>query len=264
MMILPSTLDFSKYKRYFAFGCSFTLYRWPTWSHMLHREMSDVPHYNFGRSGAGNLLISNRIVEADMRYKFSEEDLVVVMWSTFCREDRWVDSRGGWIHPGNIYTQDEYDEKFVMKYCDPLGYLLRDVSLISMANVYMEKSHADFLSLISVPFTYQQNIDDHRVQEIIDIYHHLKDHPPSLFDLGMKQEWSTGHEYYSDHHKGIFKDYHPDPSRYWDYLEKIGIPLTDKSRTYAVKSTELLLSTRTEQDIHSQNFNDSVITLKML
>lgn len=265
MIISPADIDFSKYRRYFSFGCSFTLYRWPTWSHMLHREMKNVDHYNFGISGAGNLHISNRIVEADMRYKFTYGDLIAVMWSTFCREDRWVDNRGGWIHPGNIYTQNEYDEKFVLKYCDPLGYLIRDMALISMATVYMDASEADFLPLISVPFDYQQDPDDSRVKDIINLYRfRTKEYSPSLFDLEMNQEWTNGHEYYSDHYRDKLKDYHPNPIRYRNYLEKIGVPLTDLSMKYAQKSSDLLLSTKTEKEIESLDFNDSVVVLKML
>ena len=47
----------------------------------------DVEFYNLGKSGGGNLFISHRIVEANKKYKFNKDDLVVVMWSTFARID---------------------------------------------------------------------------------------------------------------------------------------------------------------------------------
>lgn len=264
MIISPSQIDFSKYHRYFSFGCSFTLYKWPTWSHMLHREMPGISHLNFGRSGAGNLLTASRIIEADSRYKFSSNDLVAVMWTTFCREDRWIDNRGGWIHPGNIYTQNEYDEKFVSKYCDPLGYLIRDMSLISMVTRYMDKSDATFLPLLSVPFTYQQDTDEPRVDEIMEIYSKdISIFPPTLFELEMREEWTPGHSYYSDHHRSVFKDYHPSPIRYWNYLDKLKIPLTDLSKSYAERTNVQLLNTSTEKEIDDLNFNESVTVLKM-
>lgn len=264
MIVSPIEVNFSRYKRYFSFGCSFTFYKWPTWSHLLHSEMTNVSHINLGRSGAGNLMTSSRIIEADARYKFSETDFVAVMWTTFCREDRWIDKRGGWIHPGNIYTQDEYDEGFVSKYCDPLGYLIRDMALIAIATKFMEQSSATFFPLLSVPFTYQQDTNESRVDEILNIYsEEISMFPPSLFNLEMNQEWTPGHSYYSEHHRGIFKDYHPSPIRYWNYLDKLKLPLTNISKDYATRSTEQLLIATNEKEIEGFNFNHSIVSLKM-
>ena len=80
--------DLKKYKRIFAFGCSFTSYLYPTWADIIYKSMNpDVEFYNLGKSGGGNLFISHRIVEANKKYEFTENDLVVVMWSTHARID---------------------------------------------------------------------------------------------------------------------------------------------------------------------------------
>jgi hypothetical protein len=67
------TLNPSKYKRLFTFGCSFTRYLWPTWADIL---AEDIPYYeNWGCGGAGNLYISNAIMEAHNRHTLTKDYL---------------------------------------------------------------------------------------------------------------------------------------------------------------------------------------------
>ena len=54
-----STIDFSKYKRLFVFGCSFTQYRWPTWADIIAKDNPHLEYFNTANSGAGNLYIFN-------------------------------------------------------------------------------------------------------------------------------------------------------------------------------------------------------------
>ena len=49
--------EFKKYKRVFAFGCSFTCYRWPTWADLIGKQCEGAEFRNYGKSGAGNLFI---------------------------------------------------------------------------------------------------------------------------------------------------------------------------------------------------------------
>ena len=34
--------DWTKYKRFFTFGCSFTCYMWPTWADIISKEMYEI------------------------------------------------------------------------------------------------------------------------------------------------------------------------------------------------------------------------------
>jgi hypothetical protein len=129
-------LDLSKYNRFFAFGCSYTSYTLPTWADIVAAEIPDAEYYNFGQGGSGNLLINNRIAQANLKYNFNETDLVIVMFTAICREDRYID--GAWQTHGNIYNQEYYDNSFVKKYCDPFGYLIRDAALIEMTQTYLQ------------------------------------------------------------------------------------------------------------------------------
>jgi hypothetical protein len=84
-------IDYKKYKRVFIFGCSFTKYEWPTWANILSYEMPDAEIYNFAQSGAGNLFISERVIAANQRYRYNKDDLILLMWSTHSREDRYIE-----------------------------------------------------------------------------------------------------------------------------------------------------------------------------
>lgn len=244
--------DFSKFRRFIVFGCSFTNYYWPTWADILSKEMPDVEYYNFGRCGGGNLFISNRILEADMKLKFSDNDLVMIMWSTLCREDRYL--RDNWCLAGNIFTQNVYNQEFVEKFCDPKGYLIRDLALIKLTLEYLKNSPARIIPLLSQPVHEQQaknhlNQFDSAVKDILNLYSEtINIFPSSLFELEMRGHWNHGHVYRDLTHN-LFHDYHPSPIRYHGYLEKLKINLTDKSKNYAQESQQQLMSTKTRQDI---------------
>lgn len=247
-------INFSKYKRFFVFGCSFTGYLWPTWADILEKEMPSVKYYNMGISGAGNLMIISRLTETNLKFKFTEEDLVMIMWTTFCREDRYF--QGRWNHPGNIFTQDLYDKKFVKNFADPKGYLIRDLTLITQANAYIKSLPCDSICLSSVPFNYQ-NEDDDSVKPILEYFKEtVSSTPPCMFDLELNGIFENGHEYYDDENDHIFHDYHPNPLRYRSYLEKLGFPLTDKSKTFAEESYNKLKLVKNKSELKTTFINN--------
>jgi hypothetical protein len=136
-------------KRLFAFGCSFTNYAWSMWPEIIAYDLN-IPLYNFGKTGAGNQYIANTIAQADARYCFNDEDLVIVAWTNVCREDRW--KNGEWILPGNIFSQDVYNQKWVNKWVDPLGLIVRDLGSIHLVNQVLSKSNCQyhFLSMLDI------------------------------------------------------------------------------------------------------------------
>ena len=164
--------DWSKYKRFFAFGCSFTSYMWPTWADVVSKEMPDAEFFNLGNSGSGNMLISLRLAEANNRFQFTETDLIMVMYTTYAREDRWVEDR--WITPGNIYNNDVYPKEWVKKFADERGYLIRDAGLIDMSMKYLDSIPCDKYCMLSVPFVEGSDACDSALtkvhKDIIEIY----------------------------------------------------------------------------------------------
>ena len=255
MIINPKSIDFSKYRRFFAFGCSFTGYMWPTWADCLSKEIPNAEFYNMGYSGAGNLMISNRLTEANLKFNFNEHDLIMIMWSTFCREDRYINNY--WKCPGNIYTQNTYNEEFVKKFADSKGYLIRDLAIISLTTTLINSLSSDSITLASIPYNYQ-NEDDSSIAPILKLHEKtIKITPRCLFELEMNRFWGTGHSYYDSLHNGIMNDYHPNPVQYRNYLEKIGIPMTEKSMTFAQESLAKLLQTKSNSEILNTFVNNS-------
>lgn len=232
-------IDFSKYKRVFTFGCSFTKYVYPTWANVLSKCVPDAEFINLGQCGGGNSYISNRMTQANRTYTFCETDLVVTMWSTYCREDRFANDR--WITPGNIYCQGEYDEAFVKKFCDPVGYMIKDLSTIDLATAYMSTLPCTYIDMLSVPFNHQViEQDDPTYKDVLYTYRELIAHfnEPSMFDY-LDRDWCTGGgglTYIHRSNNKSYYDYHPNTLVYCNYLKAIGIPLTDAAIEYAEES----------------------------
>jgi len=231
-MNTPTNLD--KYKRFFAFGCSFTSFMWPTWADVISKEMPNADFFNLGKSGSGNLLVSLRIAEANARFKFTEDDLVMVMFTTYTREDRWVEST--WLTPGNIYNNDVYPKNWVKEFADERGYMIRDAALIDMSMKYLEMLPCDSFSMLSVPFSTGSNECDSPETvvptDIIKLYSETFDKfKPSMYELELKN-WDVDY-------KG-FSDGHPSPIRYFSYMKKLGFNLSVNTEKYALDATETL------------------------
>lgn len=227
-------IDFTKYKRFFAFGCSFTNYIWPTWADLISKEMPQAEFYNLGKAGAGNLCISSRVSEANNRFKFTDTDLIMVMFSSYTREDRWVEYE--WLTRGNVFVNDLYPNDWVRKFADERGYMIRDASLIDLTTRYLKSLPCDSKVMMSVPFKTDADSPNNTSTEpvdIIDVYKETFDLiPPSLFELELSKCTT---EYKK------FNDGHPSPKKYYNYLEKIGIKLSESTKQYALAATQILL-----------------------
>lgn len=215
-------------KRLFTFGCSFTHYFWSTWPEIIAYDL-EIPLYNYGQSGAGNQYISNMVSQADSTYKFNEDDLVIISWTNVAREDRWVN--GQWITPGNIYTQDIYEKKFVEKWSDPVGYLIRDLSLIKLTKSFLnyKKCQFHFFSMCDLAYQFNQNSSlnivpqniKSKYERLLDLYQtEISCILPSFYkilwdnDIHKNKfdiEESQGFNY--------FKDGHPYPEEHFKYLK---------------------------------------------
>lgn len=254
--------DLNKFKRLFVFGCSYTHYKWPTWAHVLASEIDNVEFYNFGRTGSGNLFISLRIAEANKKFNFNEHDLVAVMWTSFTREDRWLE--GGWTGQGSIYNQNLYPESWVKEFADPNFYLIRDFALIELTSTYLKSlpctslimsgwpidlvEHNKFVSSFNEDILRTCNgIYKDTIQNIPldlrsfeELYYNLNKDNPDFTACGHTYKVADGQ---------MFADGHPNPGVYRDYLNHIGVALTDKSKIYADKMTYVLKNCATDKDI---------------
>jgi|TARA_B110000914_G_C15387776_1_gene410926 hypothetical protein len=137
-----------KYKRFFAFGCSFTHYPWPTWADIIGRE---IPYYeNWGKGGGGNQFIFNSVVECNLRHKFTKNDLVIVMWSSCSREDRYVDDQ--WLVAATEYREKVYGKEWMKKFATQgKGLMIRDFATIYATQQLLNSLECDWINLNSLP-----------------------------------------------------------------------------------------------------------------
>jgi hypothetical protein len=120
-----------EYDRIFCFGCSWTHYKWPSWADIV-RYSTDKPVYNWGLRGIGNVGIMHRIMECDLANKFTERDLILVQWSTWTREDRYLKNK--WQAGGAIFHNNFYDKGFVNKYWSWNNDTIKNSTAILMTN----------------------------------------------------------------------------------------------------------------------------------
>jgi len=112
--------------RLFTFGCSFTKYHWPTWADLL---LTQIEGENWGQGGGGNKFIFESLIECMVSRNIDKDDTVIIMWSSFFREDRYM--HHGWQTPGNVYNAEPlYDKEFLFKYWDDKGAILNNLNFI--------------------------------------------------------------------------------------------------------------------------------------
>lgn len=138
-------LNIKKYKRFFAFGCSVTNYKWLTWADIIGYDI-DL-YENWAEPGGGNSFIFNSIIEADTRYNFTKNDLIIISWSNKEREDRYVDNK--WIHDTASSINQRYGKDWVNKfYFDSRSFLIRDLAYIKAIQIILNSKSCDWGMLV--------------------------------------------------------------------------------------------------------------------
>jgi hypothetical protein len=143
----------------------------------------------------------------------------MVMWSSTAREDRYI--KGNWLTPGNIYTQNYYDDNFVNKFADELGYLLRDINLITFTKNFLDASPAEYFMLNMSPFTIncEDPISINKYNAIKEMYHEtFESILPDILTLELNGTWPQ-HPISKEGHQSA--DYHPSPIQHFGYLKKL-------------------------------------------
>jgi hypothetical protein len=246
------------YKRLFIFGCSFSIYHWPTWANILHVDMPNVKFYNFARGGGGNLFIYSQIIAANQKYNFTEDDCIAVMWSTHGREDRYIENH--WETPGNMWSQNIYDEKFVKKFVCVKGYLVRDLAIFKGSKIILNSFLSDTINMYSVPIDYDSKYLDNKnsINDLLVLYHDVvQDVTGTLYELNSDGHggWINGHKYHwpgissVDHPSKWFHDYHPNPSSYLTFLMHKGFDISTQTQDFVNNKIMPELKQLTHRDL---------------
>ena len=86
------------YNRFFAFGCSFTLYKWPTWADYLYAGGIAETYENWALPGGSNDFIFHSLIECDSLRGITSEDLVIFGWSHPSRNSWYNKHTNRWEH----------------------------------------------------------------------------------------------------------------------------------------------------------------------
>lgn len=185
-----------KYNRIFIFGCSWSKYHWPTWADIV-RYSTDIPVYNHAMSGIGNVGIHHNIVLADLHYKFTDDDLIIVQWTSWTREDYYV--HGNWQCGGNIFNNPHYNSEYLKKHWNWENDVVKNTSAILSAS----KAFNIKYQFNMMPF-FEKEIDRDDLRGLFPVTpmtKFLTDHLPTLdtFPNGINTRF-----------RGATQDPHPD------------------------------------------------------
>lgn len=243
--------------RIFTFGCSFTRFIWPTWAHIIAHELN-VPLYNYGMCGAGNQFIFNTLMQADTFHTFTEDDLVMICWSSLAREDRYKD--GLWILEGNVYLAEHiYDKNYIKKWADDFGYAIRDYAVIKAAWEFLtfRKCQFHFLSMldITLPSEIESHIllSDNCPTNIVDFYQfYLSKINKSFYEILWNNNLDDKRYKNLSLHPN-FTDCHPSVTEHLNYLQHTFNHNFSDNTISSVKNTESLIMKTLIEDYLSKN-----------
>lgn len=248
-------MDYSKYKRVFAFGCSFTHWHHPTWADIISKCCTNGEFYNLGEGGAGNIFISSRITQANLKFNFCETDLLLIMFSTPFREDRWIE--GSWRLYGSIYNQPFYDKKFVRDYTDPVGLIIRDLAVVETTMAYVNSLPSDKLMFRAVDMghsEFQLKFDDYTKynERITNLFNNSSiSKLPHLIDEDNYHRYRNYKTYKTKDGREVH-DGHPLPGDYLRFLQKHNIPLTQEAIDYAIDASNFIDNTDCYEDLETK------------
>lgn len=245
-------------KRLFTFGCSYTSYCWPTWSEFLSVEFDE--YQNWGISGIGNRAIAERVAEAHAKNQFTEDDTIIVQWSTHLRNDWWhmtslPERPGTWKTAGSIFNYMNaklYDKKWINTFFFEPAFFMHTLNHIMLTQGLLNSTKATwFMTSIGDIRNLGSDIDDNidykecitprhekdgdyvgfsRVKEL-EVYNKPiwidhKDHWLTPFNTFVQTQSKTkNYKFIDSKTKEQFADLHPTPNQ---HLEWIISELSDK------------------------------------
>lgn len=251
-----SDIDFSKHKRLFVIGCSFTYWMWPTWADIIHKEHPHLEYRNFGTAGCGNDYMLTMLSQLTHEYALGEEDIVMIMWSSFHRMSVYrsyntnsslrdaiinqtpITELGIRPNTWNWRSLDDMIGSLALNGEPPCdrGFLIRDLAVIDTVTTVMEQSAYSGAYMLSTAPEKQAEFDTSSPgtwsEDVLKLYNHIysKQLGSSLYDvLGAVQQgvhWAPPHPE---------DDYHPYAVQYCKYLKSLGFAISPETELYCKK-----------------------------
>lgn len=216
------------YKRFFAFGCSFTSWHWPTWADIIGQQFSEKDYYNFGICASGNEFAFNRLAEAHARFNIDKDDLVIICWTNFAREDRYIN--GAWQTAGNIFTQDFYPKEWVKKWFDIKGALIKTSGCIVGASHLLDSTKCTYLFTSMMPMQQIDQFDSlFASKELEDVFTTYQKYYDKIQISMVEHLYGKGNWINPEPIKVKFfqtdncpwEDHHPTPIQHLRYVDEV-------------------------------------------
>jgi hypothetical protein len=238
-------------KRFFAFGCSYTQYSYATWADFVGCNFDE--YYNYGRGGASNSFIMNRVVECDEIFKFnSETDTVIVMLSGFGRFS-YLNKK--WFTDGDLYSY--YNNTKDSKIKGFLEHMWSEESAIYNSwiaaktiktvlkdiphKLFMAIDNRNYFEMDGSKWGREQTIRPHAIEKTKSIYSMLDD--AESLDEWMSRKYVRD-DYYIWKEEGNRFDGHPTQKMHFDFIkDKIPEYLTAKSQNLFNQVEEMFIDT---------------------
>lgn len=256
-------------KRFFAFGCSFTHFYYPTWADIYSVNFDE--YQNWAMTGAGNKYIFEALIKCDVINNFTPNDTVIVQWSSHQRYDRWNDEDDSWLTTGNIYNSSSYyPDDWVRQYFSMKGHIMHSLNFIHAAqellnsrniNWYMT-SMSDLTKTFSEP-TFKDLWIDGKLPEttIFEKYPDFHIYKPILekYKLRWKQNFSEFCEQTYNRDLTSHRD-HPTPIMHLEWLvQNFAFSLDKDKYDHLMMWTNLAVNNDIAwQDIQAQFSKDKI------
>lgn len=209
--------------RIFTFGCSFTDYQWPTWADII---LYDNEGFNMGVSGSGNVSMFYRIMEADRKYRFTNEDQIIVMFTTPIRWDLITGTPPIFLGYGQVTSVDK-----IAKYENELfsieGLCFQSFYSILAIKNYLESKNVKYLfgGILNI-FEDLDNyfklieINEELKKLISHVKTEVKFELPSMYDFLIREGYIKNRSWGITKKWDGYNDYHPRPHQYYDFVVK--------------------------------------------
>jgi hypothetical protein len=208
--------------RFFAFGCSYTSWNWATTADFIGIGFDD--YYNFGRPGACNTFMSNRLIESDHYFKFNSETDYILIGVTGIGRFSFVNKENNdWATNGDSYPEQlNHPEivRWIARNLDNAAWAVyRSWIAVKTMKEYLKSKnikHTIYAAIDPVIFYKNENLEAMRsgvLEKFYDIENML-DIKESIDAFVPK---NTKHIYYSETN---VIDNHPTQTTHYEYLKK--------------------------------------------
>lgn len=135
--------------RYFAFGCSYTNYYWPTYADYLSSCFDE--YINLGAAGAGNRYIFQKLLNL-VNYQellsrpLGKNDLITIQWSGLPREDKILPKENStrYVTSGHLGSQGTFPEHYVTNYFSLIQSAFELTAYITAAKHLLESLGVEY------------------------------------------------------------------------------------------------------------------------